>query len=279
MTDEKWAVVLGASQGTGAAIARALARDPGLHVFGAHRGNHLEAAASVVHDIRELGRRVHMRRGDAGTLEGVQQGAAELLEVAGPRSVAILVHSIANASVGSLASGGIGQISPRQVHKTFDSMAHSFLFWSQELLAHDLLAPGAHLLGLTNWMTDSVLRGAALIAAAKETLGVYVRHLAHELGPRGHRVNLLKFGGVLTPAVEKTFGSDNLPRLERLLARLAPSRRISTVEEVAQFVSVLASDAAARFNGATIDFTGGEAQGLFDALMHAEADEVDGQGR
>jgi NAD(P)-dependent dehydrogenase (short-subunit alcohol dehydrogenase family) len=279
MTHEagKWAVVLGASQGTGAAIARALARDPGLHVFGAHRGNHPDSAVHVEEDIRALGRRVHLRRGDAGTLEGAQQGAAELLSVAGPRSVAILVHSLANASVGHLASGGQGQLTPRQVHKTFDSMAHSFLFWSQELLALDLLAPGAHLLGLSNWMTDSVLRGTSLIAATKEALGVYVRHLAHELGPRGYRVNLLKFGGVITEAVEKTFGSDNLPRLEHLLARLAPARRLSTVEEVGRFVSVLANGSAGRFNGATIDFTGGEAQGLFDVLMRF--DEGSDEGR
>ena len=35
----RWAVILGASTGSGAAIARAVARDPGLHVFGVHRGH------------------------------------------------------------------------------------------------------------------------------------------------------------------------------------------------------------------------------------------------
>jgi NAD(P)-dependent dehydrogenase (short-subunit alcohol dehydrogenase family) len=147
-------------------------------------------------------------------------------------------------------------------------MAHSFVYWTQALLAHDLLAPGAHLVGLGNWMEDSVVRGTALIAATKATLGVYVRHLARELGPRGYRVNLVKFGGVITPAVEKTFSGGKLDRLTRVLHRANPTGLITSVDEVARFVSYLAGPHATRFNGATIDFTGGESQGLFDALIH-----------
>ena len=218
-----------------------------------------------------MGRRVHYRISDAGTAEGAQQGAEELLQVAGPRSVGIVVHCVANASVGRLVSPGGQQLVPRQLQKTFDSMAHSFVYWVQELLARDLLAPGAQILGLSNWMVDSVMRGAAVIAATKATLAIYVRHLAHELGPRGYRVNLLKFGGVFTPAVEATFGEQRLERLREVLVRASAHRSVTTVEEVGRFVSVLASDEAARFNGATIDFTGGESQALFDALMHFDS--------
>lgn len=264
----KWALVLGASCGTGGAIARALAQDPGLNIFGIHRGNHPEDANEVKEAVIASGRKVHFRIGDAGTLEGVHAGVDEIQSIAGPQSIAFVVHSLANASVGRLASGGSDQVTPRQVYKTFDSMAHSYLFWTQELFKRNLLAPGAHILGLTNWMTDSVLPGTALIAATKEVLGVYTRHLARELGPHGYRVNLLKFGGVFTPAVEKTFGEARLQRLRRVLGRLATSHYLSTVEEVGRFVSVLANDSSARFNGATIDFTGGESQGFFDVIMN-----------
>jgi NAD(P)-dependent dehydrogenase (short-subunit alcohol dehydrogenase family) len=264
----KWALVLGTSCGTGGAIARALADDPGYHIFGIHRGNHPNDAIRVKESVIASGRKVHFRVGDAGTLEGVQAGIEEIQSIAGPQSIGFVVHSLANASVGRLTSGAPDQVTPRQVHKTFDSMAHSFLFWTQELFQRKLLAPGAHILGLTNWMTDSVLPGTALIAATKEVLGVYTRHLARELGPHGYRVNLLKFGGVFTPAVEKTFGEARLQRLRRVLGRLATSHHLSTADEVARFVSILAKDASARFNGATIDFTGGESQGFFDVIMN-----------
>jgi hypothetical protein len=56
--------------------------------------------------------------------------------------------------------------------------------------------------------------------------------------------------------------------LRRVLGRVATSHHLSTVDEVARFVSILASDASARFNGATIDFTGGESQGFFDVIMN-----------
>jgi NAD(P)-dependent dehydrogenase (short-subunit alcohol dehydrogenase family) len=266
--NKNWALVLGASCGTGGAIARALAQDPGFNIFGVHRGNHPGEAEKVKESVLATGHKIHFRLGEAGTLEGVQAGVEEIQAIAGHRNIGIVVHSLANASVGRLVSPASDQITPRQVHKTFDSMAHSFLFWTQELFKRNLLAPGAHILGLTNWMTDSVLPGTALIAATKEVLGVYARHLARELGPHGYRVNLLKFGGVFTPAVEKTFGEARLERLRRILGRLATSQNISTVEEVARFVSILAGEASARFNGATIDFTGGESQGFFDVIMN-----------
>jgi NAD(P)-dependent dehydrogenase (short-subunit alcohol dehydrogenase family) len=263
----RWAVILGVSCGTGAAIARAVAADPGLDVFGVHRGNHQDGALLLEHDLRAAGRRFHLRRGDAGSAEGAALGADELLRTAGPRSVKLFVHSLASASVGKLISGGEDQLKPWQFHKTFEAMAHSFVYWAQELVARDLLAPGAHLLGLSNPMTDTVVRDVGLIAATKAALELYVRHLAHELGPRGHRVNLLKFGAVITPALEKTFGEARLSVLREVLQQVLPARRICTVEEVARFVSVLAGDSAAWFNGATIDFTGGETQGHFEALL------------
>lgn len=275
MDERKWAVVLGVSCGTGAAIAQSLAADPGLHIFGAHRGNHPESAAATEQAIHELGRRACFMKCDVGNAEGAVRGADELLAAAGPRSVSLFVHSIANASVRELASGGEAQVTPRQIQKTFDGMAHSFIYWIQELFRRDLFAPGAQMLGLSNWIEDSVIRGTALIAATKATLGIYVRHLAHELGPRGYKVNLLKFGGVITPAVEKTFGPEHLEKLRRVLTRVSASRRISTLEEVARFVSVLASDAASRFNGATIDFTGGESLALFDALMNFDSNQAE----
>src|SRR5262249_19039103 len=51
----RWALVLGASTGTGAAVARALARDPGLHVFGVHRGHYPDDARALEADVCAAG--------------------------------------------------------------------------------------------------------------------------------------------------------------------------------------------------------------------------------
>lgn len=263
-----WALILGASRGTGAAIARAVATAPGFDVFGVHRGRHPEFAQSVHDDITARGRRIQLRQAEAGSPESAVSGAAEILSVAGPRSIKLFVHSLANASVGPLASGTPEQLRPSQFQKTLESMANSFVYWTQELLARDLLAERALLLGLSNPMPEFIARDTGLIAAAKAALEIYVRHLARELGPRGHRVNLLKFGAVKTEAMTRTL-QNRLPALERALLDAIPAQRLCTLDEVGRFVAVLAGDDAAWFNGATIDFTGGEAQGLFDALIRA----------
>lgn len=265
-----WAVVLGVTGGSGAAIARAVAQRPGLDIFGVHRGNLLDRVARLEGDVNAQGRRLHLRTAEGGTAQAAVLGAQEVLRTAGPRSVKLFVHAIANASVGLLAADQEKRLRPRQFEKTFESMAHSFVYWTQELLARDLLAPNARLLGLSNPIGDTVLRDTALIAASKAALEIYVRHLAHELGPRGHRVNLLKFGAVKTVALDRTFGDRQINRLSRTLELASPARRVCSVEEVGRFVSVLAGEDGAWFNGANIDFTGGEFQGFLDAMLRAE---------
>ncbi|MFT3773872.1 MAG: SDR family oxidoreductase [Minicystis sp.] len=269
--EPQWSVILGVSAGTGAAVARAVAQSPGLHVFGAHRGRHPEEAERVAADVGAAGRRAVLWVADAGTAEGATLGADVLLKTAGPRSVKLFVHSIANASLGRLASGGSDQVIARQVHKTFDSMAHSFVYWTQEMIARDLLAPSARLVGLTNPLSESLLHNCGLVAASKAALEAYIRQLAFELGPHGHRVNLLKFPTVITPAVQKVYAPDVLARLEETHRRMIPAGRMCTLDEVAAFVAYLASDAGAWFNGATIDYTGGMTQSLLDLVLNRPA--------
>lgn len=263
----EWALVLGASVGTGAAVAVELGRHAGLHVFGVHRGRHPEEAESVRAEVAAAGRRCRMYNGDGGGWDGVQAAADQVLAEAGPRSVRVMVHSLAGASVTRLVTGpGAPPAAPRQIERTFEVMAHSFVWWVQALWERDLLTPNARLVGLTNPMEDQVLRGTALIAAAKGALGAYVRHLARELAPHGHRVNLVKFGAAVTPALATTLGRDQVDGFAGVAGRAHPTGRLVTVAEVARFVRVLAGDAGEWFNGATIDFTGGEVQGLYDAL-------------
>ena len=270
MKSERWAIVLGASSGTGAGVARALARDPGLHVFGMHRGHFMDAAHEVTTDIEAAGRRAVLHVGDAGTADGARAGAAAFRAVAGPRSVAVVVHSLSGASIGSFLGGDGRPFEPRQFERTFNYLAHSFAYWAQALHAEDLLAPGARLLGLTNTLGESLLHNTGLIGAAKAALEMYVRQLALELGPLGHRVNLLKFGTVMTPALRTVLGPDVMSRIEAAHREMIPAGRMCTVEEVGRIVSVLAREETEWFNGATIDYTGGVTLRLMDLVFGKE---------
>lgn len=267
MSHTPWAVVLGASVGTGAAISRAVAARPGLDVFGVHRGSHREAAAELVAEVEGLGRRLHFLEGDAASPEAAEAGAAEVIEVCGPRSVHLLVHSLASASLGDLAAPGEGRLSPAQIRKTYEVMAHSFLWWTRALLDADALAPGARVLALTNPLDASLIRACGLIASTKAALEGYVRALAMELGPLGFRVNLLRFPTVITPAVEVVYGPERIAAIERIHERMIPAGRMCTTDEVGRFVSLLCEPETEWFNGATIDFSGGMTLGLAELVL------------
>lgn len=273
----EWAVILGVSSGTGAAIARELRRATALRIFGMHRGRYQESADALRHELLEAAAGSDGRdagpvflKGDAATPEGAARGADALLAAAGPRSVRLFVHSIASASVGHFVVGDGPGFHPRQVQKTFDAMAHSFVYWAQALVERDLLAPGARLLALTNPLKWTLLANAGLITAAKAALEIYVRHLAVELGPLGYRVNMLLFGTVLTPAVRHVYSEQALARLEQKHAAMNPSGRMCQVEDVARIVPLLLRDELDWFNGATIDFSGGMLLQVLDLLLNRE---------
>jgi NAD(P)-dependent dehydrogenase (short-subunit alcohol dehydrogenase family) len=263
-------VVLGASTGTGAVIARTLARERGLDVFAVHRGNHPEDAERLVGEIEELGRRVVMLKGDAGRHEGVLECVDALERAAGAGSVRILVHAVSGASIGHFLEDEGDAFHPKQFEKTFAYLAHSFAWWAQETVRRGLLADGARLLGLTNALHDSLLHNTGLIAPAKAALEMYVRQLAMELGPKGYRVNLLKFPTVVTPALSTVLGPEGMAQVDAAHADMIPAGRMCTLEEVADFVAALTREDAAWFNGATIDFSGGMALSLLDLVLHPE---------
>ncbi len=262
----RWAVILGCSSGTGAAIARAVAADPGLDIFGVHRGNFAESATALEGDVRALGRRIVMHVGDAATADAAQAGTTALLDQVGPRSVGLLVHSISGASVGHFLPTHGDAFHPKQFEKTFNCMAHSFAYWIQALHARDLLAPGARLLGLTNVLHDSLLHNCGLIAASKAALEMYVKALALELGPLGHRVNLVKFNPVITPALARVLDAATMAYIHESNRKMIPAGRMLTVDEVGRVVSYLAREESEWFNGATIDYTGGMTLRLLDIV-------------
>lgn len=262
-----WALILGVSGVAGGAIARRLSNKPGMNIAGFHRGHWKEEAQRIEADVTAADRQALFFESEAGTAEAAVAGVENLRERIGPGRIRVFVHAIANASLGRLT--GPDAVTPRQIEKTFTSMSHSFVHWVRELHAAEMFAPSARILGLTNPMPTTVVRNTPLISASKAALEIFVRHLAWELGPDGHRVNLLKYGGVLTPASKKTFET-HVDDLERVTQRISPAGRMVTIDEVANFVSVLAGEEGAWFNGAVIDFSGGEFQSLYDALIYSE---------
>ncbi len=266
----RWAVILGVTGGTGSDTAMALAHQRGLHIFGAHRGNHPDVAAKVRRVVEAAGCTFHEHQADVGTWEGVETGVRALAEVAGAGGVAVFVHSLANASVGRFTdTPEVPGFRRDQYERTFASMAHAFPWWVADMHRKGLLQPeGALMLGLTNALHDQIMHQTGMVAATKGALEMYVRQLAAELGPQGHRVNLLKFGTVLTPALTRVLPEEALAALEARHRAMNLTGRLCTTVEVASFIATLTDSSCGWFQGATIDFTGGMTLRLLDLVIH-----------
>jgi NAD(P)-dependent dehydrogenase (short-subunit alcohol dehydrogenase family) len=139
--------------------------------------------------------------------------------------------------------------------RTIHSMGTSLLGWVQDLFARGLFEREARVLGLTSEGNSVAWKGYAAVAAAKLALESLARAIAVEFAPHGLRCNVLQPGITETPALAAIPGSAQLKAQARLRN---PSGRLTTPEDVADVVYLLARDEAAWVNGALIRVDGGE---------------------
>ncbi len=139
--------------------------------------------------------------------------------------------------------------------RTVFAMGTSLVAWTQDLLARGLFAADARVLGLTSEGNEVAWRGYAAVSAAKTALEAVARSMAVELAPRGVRANVIQAGVTDTPALRAIPGYEHLRAQAR---RRNPFRRLTTPEDVAAVVCLLASDEAAWINGEVVRVDGGE---------------------
>ena len=105
--------------------------------------------------------------------------------------------------------------------------------------------------------------GSADYTASKHGVAGLTQHLAWELADSNITVNSVCPGGVLTPLME----ANTSPELrEAMTKRLVPLGRYSTIEEIGEAVSFLASDRASMITGQMLAVDGGLLTGYGEDL-------------
>jgi enoyl-[acyl-carrier protein] reductase III len=256
-----WALVLGASSGFGAATARALAA-AGCDVFGVHldRRTTLAAAEQVAADIEGLGRRAHffnVNAADADKRAEVLATIARILDEAGQRGrLRVLLHSLAFGTLKVyVADDPKDAVTAAQMAMTLDVMAHSLVYWTQDVVTHGLMGRGGRVFAMTSAGGTRALPSYGPVSAAKAALESHIRQLAVELAPRGITANAIRAGVTATPAAQKIPGYDTLEDGAR---RRNPSGRLTTPDDVARAIVALSHDATAWITGNVIGVDGGE---------------------
>ena len=170
--------------------------------------------------------------------------------------VGVLLHSLAFGTLKPFFSPTKeGSISKAQIEMTLDVMAHSLVYWTQDLFYRELLAPGARIFAMTSAGDHIVWPAYGAVSAAKAALESHVRQLAVELAPHRVAVNALRAGVTDTPALRKIPGNEEM--IERV-GKMHPAGRLTRTSDVAGALVALCSDGSGWVSGNVIGVDGAE---------------------
>lgn len=257
-----WALILGASSGFGEAAAITLAR-AGMDIIGVHldRRATMQNVERIMMAVRAHGREAwfyNVNAADAGKRAEVLDDVRRRFDERDRSdSVRVLLHSLAFGTLKPFVAGEPGgQVNQKQVEMTCDVMAHSLIYWVQDLLARNLLSNEGRIFAMTSTGSTSVWRGYGAVSAAKSALESHIRQLALELGPRGITANAICAGVTDTPALKKIPDNDTMVQVA---VRKNPSHRLTRPEDVARALAALAQPCTYWLNGNVLCIDGGEA--------------------
>ena len=252
-----WALILGSSSGFGEATALELAR-LGYNIFGVHldRRAGLAHVEEIVGKIRAAGREVVFFNVNAADAEKRREVIGRIKEEfqKNPGTVRVLLHSLAFGTLQPLA-GSQSDVTQPQMDMTADVMGHSLVYWTQELVKEGLMESGGRIYAMTSSGGTRVMPSYGPVSAAKAILESHIRQLAMELAPRGITANAIRAGVTDTPALRKIPGSEKL--IENARAR-NPGGRLTTPQDVAAAIGVLAQPNTHWITGNVIGVDGGE---------------------
>jgi NAD(P)-dependent dehydrogenase (short-subunit alcohol dehydrogenase family) len=262
MTEKrKWALVLGASSGFGEAAALALAR-AGRNVFGVHldRRATLPNVERITGEIDSAGARAEFFNVNAADAqkraEVIASMSTTLEEERNPGAVDVLLHSLAFGTLKPfLAASAADRIVPAQMEMTLDVMAHSLVWWVQDVLAAGLMGEGAHVFAMTSAGGHRIWHSYGAVSAAKAALESHCRQLAVELVKQKIAVNAIRAGVTETPALRKIPGNEQM--IERCLA-VHPAGRLTTPEDVAKVIVAVARPETVWMTGNVLGVDGTE---------------------
>ena len=259
MTKEprRWALILGASSGFGAAAAKAFVEE-GYDIIGIHldRRNRRAEVDLLIEGLKQSGQLIHFfninAADDKRRAENIERIHALLSEHGG--KIKIFLHSLAFGSLLPLVSAEASTARKRHLDMTIDVMANSLVYWTQDLLKLNLFDQ-SRIFAMTSAGGRSVWSQYGPVSAAKAALESHVRQLAVELASWKITVNAIQAGVTNTAALRKIPNSDSLIQAA---TSTNPHRRLTQPEDVARCLISLASEHTYWMTGNIICVDGGE---------------------
>ena len=247
----KIALVTGAGDGIGRAVALALARE-GADITVNDVAE--TSAQKVAEEIRAIGCRALVAVADVADGEAVAAMFRQTVEELG--GVDVVVN---NAGIGfrRLAE----DITEAEWRRVIDVNLTGVFLCSRAAITVMKPRRSGHIINIASIAGRRIsIHGAAHYTAAKAGVIGLTRHLAYELGPFGIRVNAICPGETLTPLMER-IGDPELLEESR---RRTPLGRLASPEDQANAVLLLLSERAGFITGVALDVDGGILTGWMD---------------
>jgi meso-butanediol dehydrogenase / (S,S)-butanediol dehydrogenase / diacetyl reductase len=248
----KVAVITGASQGIGAAIAERFVREGASVALCARRAEPLEALAG---SLRALGGTVTTAALDVADHERLTQF---IETVAAARSALdILVNNAPAVSYAPIAQMELADF-------RHDFRVNVDAAFAATRAALRVMAPRGRgsIINIASVSGLLALQGMSAYGAAKAALIHFTRQTAVEAGAHNVRANVIAPGVINTAATAAGFAG---PQAEwgRRIAAQVPLRRFGEPAEVAALAAFLAADESAYISGSVITIDGGKTAELY----------------
>ena len=247
------ALVTGANSGIGKATAIALGRAGADVVVNYVAGR--EDAEAVVKEIESFGVRALAIEADVSAEDQVEAMFAQTVSEFGTLDVLV-------ANAGLQRDAAITEMTLEQWHKVLEvNLTGQFLCAraaAKEFLRRGLVPEVSRSVGKIVCMSSvhQIIpwSGHVNYASSKGGVLMMMQTLAQELAPRGIRVNAVAPGAVKTPINRSAWDT---PEAEAELLKLIPYRRVGDPKDIADAVTVLASDLMDYVVGTTLFVDGG----------------------
>jgi NAD(P)-dependent dehydrogenase (short-subunit alcohol dehydrogenase family) len=245
---DRRAIVTGGGSGIGRATAVLLAR----HGAGVGICDIDDAAGEeTVQAIEREGGRALYVPADVGDPAAVERFVKAVAQQFG--GVDILVN---NAGIGG-SGGRLPELSNAMWERVMSVNVNGHFYCCKHVLPYMLEQSKGAIVNTSSVLALSTLPGTLAYATSKTALIGFTKALAHELGPRGIRVNCLLPGSTDTPMMWRGLTPEERPAIQAQVDAAQPLKRVARPEEIAQATLFLVSDLSSFITGATLVVDGG----------------------